>query len=381
MKSILKYIPYETWEPDAVEKWLSDQAEKGLYLVDITLHFAKFHRVEPKKICYRLDQQELARLTPEEQAYFDACAKAGWKWICDFGNSHVFRTEGENAVELQSDPELYLRKRKKLRRRQVQNTCFLFAYLVLALVALFFGIHSGFFILLVKTGFTWMLFLWMILLGAAILIINEIISLKKFKMPPEDGGSSAYWAAVRKRAIIRAVTNTVIILSCVGFVVCNISLKNGLSSEDVSLPQASLPFLVLADIAPDEAVGIRGDEKSRKSLPAPVQLIFNQAQYNYETNSSGHSVGIPVITYWVSYYELWSTFLARGLEKDWLKYETYGAALSSLSAPGFDDAFYGTDTDGEQVLILRRGKALLKVTYIGSANLLEHLDVFAEKIP
>lgn len=179
MKSILKYIPYNSWEPGAIEMWLSEQAEKGLNLVDITLHFAKFHRAKPKKARYRLDQQELARLTPEEQEYFDACAKAGWNCICDLGDSHVFRTEDENAVELQSDPELYLRGLKKLRRRRVQSTCLLCAYLVMAFVILFFGKDFGFFMILVETGFTWMLFFWVIMLSAVVLVIGDIISLKK----------------------------------------------------------------------------------------------------------------------------------------------------------------------------------------------------------
>lgn len=176
------------------------------------------------------------------------------------------------------------------------------------------------------------------------------------------------------------MVSTVAILSLVGLMVCNINLRNGSPFEDISLPLASLPFPTLADIAPDEAAGITYGNESRKNLPAPVQLIFRQAKHKYETNSSGLSVSIPVIAYWVSYDELWSTFLARGLEKDWLKYETYGAALSSLSVPGFDDAFYGTDAEGEQLLIVRRGKAVLKVTYIGSADLREHLDIFAEKM-
>jgi len=377
MKNMLKYIPYNSWEPEAIEMWLSEQAEKGLDLVDITLHFAKFRRAEPREVRYRFDQQELARLTPEEQEYFDACAKAGWELVCDWGNSHVFRTGDENAVELQSDPELYLRGLKKLRRRRMQNTCLLFVYLVLSIVTLFFGKDLGFFMILVEAGFTWMLFLWMIMLGAVVLIIDDIISLKKNKFPSKDRSTPT---AVPKRAIFRAVVSTVAILSLVGLMVCNINLRNGSPFEDISLPLASLPFPTLADIAPDEAAGITYGNESRKNLPAPVQLIFRQAKHKYETNSSGLSVSIPVIAYWVCYDELWSAFLAKGLEKDWLKYETYGAALSSLSAPGFDDAFYGTDAEGEQLLIVRRGKAVLKVTYIGSADLREHLDIFAEKM-
>ena len=385
MKNILKYIPYNSWEPGAIETWLSEQAEKGLYLVDITLHFAKFRRAEPKEVRYRFDQQELARLSPEEQEYFDACAKAGWEWVCDWGDSHVFRTGDENAVELQSDPELYLRGLKKLRRRRMQNIYFLFVYLVLSIVTPFFGKDLGFFMILVEAGFTWMLFLWIMLLSVIVLIVIEIISLKKCKILPEDGSSSAHWAAVRKRAVFQAVVNAVIILSFVGFMVCNINLRNGSPFEDIAPPLASLPFPTLADISPDEAAGIAyagityGNE-SRKNLPAPVQLIFHQAKHKYETNSSGLSVSIPVIAYWVSYDELWSAFLAKGLEKDWLKYETHGAALSSLSAPGFDDAFYGTDAEGEQLLIVHRSKAVLKVTYIGSADLRAHLDTFAEKM-
>lgn len=50
-----RLIPVNLLDIPAVETWLADLAEKGLFLVSSGNYFAKFETAEPTKVTYRLE--------------------------------------------------------------------------------------------------------------------------------------------------------------------------------------------------------------------------------------------------------------------------------------------------------------------------------------
>ena len=54
-KYVRRIIPFGSGDIPAVQHWLEDMAEKGLFFKECGLLFAKFTRGEPKKMRYRLD--------------------------------------------------------------------------------------------------------------------------------------------------------------------------------------------------------------------------------------------------------------------------------------------------------------------------------------
>ena len=50
-----RLIPVNLLDIPAVETWLADHAEKGLFLVSSGNYFAKFETAEPAKVTYRLE--------------------------------------------------------------------------------------------------------------------------------------------------------------------------------------------------------------------------------------------------------------------------------------------------------------------------------------
>jgi hypothetical protein len=50
-----KLIPVSTYDIAGMESWLSDMAEKGLFLCDFGNLFAKFTKGAPKSVRYRLE--------------------------------------------------------------------------------------------------------------------------------------------------------------------------------------------------------------------------------------------------------------------------------------------------------------------------------------
>lgn len=54
-KFVKRVIPFESCDIPAIQNWLEDMAEKGLFFKECGVFFAKFEKGEPKDMRYRLD--------------------------------------------------------------------------------------------------------------------------------------------------------------------------------------------------------------------------------------------------------------------------------------------------------------------------------------
>lgn len=102
---MLKLNPYYTYQIDAIESWLDEQAQKGLFLDDLFGRFFSFVKGEPKQVRYRIDLKDGVNYT-EDQARIADYREFGWEYVCELSShADIYVTHDPAAVELNTDEE------------------------------------------------------------------------------------------------------------------------------------------------------------------------------------------------------------------------------------------------------------------------------------
>lgn len=87
-KFVKRVIPFESCDIPAIQNWLEDMAEKGLFFKECGVFFAKFEKGEPKDMRYRLDFCDVVACDiPEEKK--ELYERSGWNVVGDFKNDCV----------------------------------------------------------------------------------------------------------------------------------------------------------------------------------------------------------------------------------------------------------------------------------------------------
>lgn len=137
-----KYVlrPMELWAPDAIERWLEDEAARGWRLTDCGPRLAKFERRE--STACRVRVQPCGPETREAwQARFAACEAMGWVFASTITSDfEVFYCDDPAAPELQTDPVVWgWAWEKPLRRAWWEGWLFLMLAALLLLLPLLLG--------------------------------------------------------------------------------------------------------------------------------------------------------------------------------------------------------------------------------------------------
>lgn len=136
-KFVKRVIPFESCDIPAIQSWLEDMAEKGLFFMECGVFFAKFEKGEPKDMRYRLDFCDVVACDiPEEKK--ELYERSGWNVVGDFKNDCVvICTENPDAPELYTDCELLV---KPLKNIMLKYRIYVAALCVMLLTAL---VHCG----------------------------------------------------------------------------------------------------------------------------------------------------------------------------------------------------------------------------------------------
>ena len=132
-KFVKRVIPFESCDIPAIQNWLEDMAEKGLFFKECGVFFAKFEKGEPKDMRYRLDFCDVVACDiPEEKK--ELYERSGWNVVGDFKNDCVvICTENPDAPEIYTDCE---RLAKPLKSIISKYRIYLAALCVMLLTAL-----------------------------------------------------------------------------------------------------------------------------------------------------------------------------------------------------------------------------------------------------
>lgn len=136
-KFVKRVIPFESCDIPAIQSWLEDMAEKGLFFKECGVFFAKFEKGEPKDMRYRLDFCDVVACDiPEEKK--ELYERSGWNVVGDFKNDCVvICTENPDAPEIYTDFELLV---KPLKNIMLKYRIYVAALCVMLLTAL---VHCG----------------------------------------------------------------------------------------------------------------------------------------------------------------------------------------------------------------------------------------------
>lgn len=113
-KFVKRVIPFESCDIPAIQNWLEDMAEKGLFFKECGVFFAKFEKGEPKKMRYRLDFCDVVACDiPDEKK--ELYEQSGWQVVGDYNSDLVVVcTDEPDAPEIYTDCELLAKPLKSI---------------------------------------------------------------------------------------------------------------------------------------------------------------------------------------------------------------------------------------------------------------------------
>ena len=118
-KYVRRIVPFCSGDFPAIQSWLEDMAEKGLFFKENGLLFAKFEKGEPKKMRYRLDFCDVVGCDiPDEKK--ELYEQSGWQVIGDYNSDLVVVcTDDPDAPEIYTEPQSLVKPLKHISGRQL----------------------------------------------------------------------------------------------------------------------------------------------------------------------------------------------------------------------------------------------------------------------
>ena len=358
-KFVKRVIPFESCDIPAIQNWLEDMAEKGLFFKECGVFFAKFEKGEPKKMRYRLDFCDvIACDIPEEKK--ELYERSGWNVVGDFKNDCVvICTDDPDAPEIYTEPELLI---KPLERIISKYRIYLAALCVMLLTAL---AHCGlpnavrvirFLGYIPKPFFAAVLILLALLIGEIIFRAARLIKLKAMARRIKNGADipngekGGFSRAVGKVLIPLAIPITV---AWAAFVL----LPDNAADSDAEITDFSaLPFPTCEDL------GWKCDEQ-RSSAYGSDSVDSTIVNKRYFLSQNGD------VNFRTEYVDMNSEHAAKLLSEDKIErlkqYDeaSYNTAMQrryELERDGYEinDApeermLYEYDADGAHVFYLR----------------------------
>jgi hypothetical protein len=258
-KTTYRLVPFETYEVENLESWLSSLSGCGLYPVRVYSSplLVKCEKGEPGACQVRL---EPAGRNEDEvpDALCELYEAAGWEYIGTFGRLfHTFRTLESTAPEPHSDPDLYAQVIRRSTRRAIREFILSNAILLGALAFILAMTLSDEqpLLALLNNGLWKMLYLAVLVvlgLSAELRQLCSVISfrqrLKKGKPPRRNLHFSAW-----RLTLHRAVTCLLLLLSFAWYILLFASI--GFTDSHTVAQDEALPFPQLAALSPQAQPG------------------------------------------------------------------------------------------------------------------------------
>lgn len=358
-KFVKRVIPFESCDIPAIQNWLEDMAEKGLFFKECGVFFARFEKAEPRNMRYRLDFCDVVACDiPEEKK--ELYERSGWNVVGDFKNDCVvICTENPDAPEIYTDCELLV---KPLKNIMLKYRIYVAALCVMLLTAL---VHCGLpdsvgvirFLCNITTPYLAAALVLIVLLAAEIIFgAARLIKLKAMAKRIKNGADipngekGGFSRAVGKVLIPLAIT---IIVAWAAFVL----LPDNAADSDAEITDFSaLPFPTCEDL------GWKCDEQ-RSSAYGSDSVDSTIVNKRYFLSQNGD------VNFRTEYVDMNSEHAAKLLSEDKIErlkqYDeaSYNTAMQrryELERDGYEinDApeermLYEYDADGAHVFYLR----------------------------
>lgn len=335
-------VPCPDYDVAAMEAWLEQQAQKGLFLSaenGFFLGFACFEVGNPKRVRYRLDaipkEKVFADFPENKAAAIQLAQEMGWEFVTERREFLIYRCDDETLPELNTDPAVQALSLKRVQRNlssRVWSTCYCFFVYPILL----FALRMPAFLLSVLTlGTLRVLALFLI---TAVMAAGEICDwrrLRKLRNHLQAGGRIEHtqenpgWT---KRSVAEKIANPILtagwIVLLLSFVVKTGNPARSTQADLNASPlSAASSFLTL----PQEDA----DERDELMLLARRDVLVQDTIYTLEERAGS-------FRYDAEYYDMRAPWLAKWLADDFARYDARGIfssrtyRITSLDLPALD---------------------------------------------
>ena len=335
-------VPCPDYDVAAMEAWLEQQAQKGLFLSaenGFFLGFACFEVGNPKRVRYRLDvipKEKVFADFPENKASaIQLAQEMGWEFVTERREFLIYRCDDETLPELNTDPAVQALSLKRVQRNlssRVWSTCYCFFVYPILL----FALRMPAFLLSVLTlGTLRVLALFLI---TAVMAAGEICDwrrLRKLRNHLQAGGRIEHtqenpgWT---KRSVAEKIASPILtalwIALLLSFVV---KTGNPARSTQTDLNASPIPAASSFLTLPQEDA----DERDELTLLARRDVLVQDNIYTLEER-------LGFFRYDAEYYDMRAPWLAKWLADDFARYDARGIfssrtyRITSLDLPALD---------------------------------------------
>lgn len=325
-KTFYRLAPCSAYDVEGTESWLEDMAARGFVLSrdGFFLGAGIFEKSEPKKLRYRLEAAERKSTLlsdydelPDEDA-LELSEKEGWQYVAMRGQFFIYRTQDENAVELNTDPQVQAMSLNKVRKAVIWNLIYWILW-IFVLIPIVWRISPV--LLMLELGLAKSLLTFAVVAFTLGFSARRVVLLCRLRKRLKSG-QAVKRVKFRSKSALRywlfhilgaGLTAAWAIVILAGF------LNSASNENQIRLGEytGELPFATMADFAPGgeykrEEMYFHGSNtvELRSNLFAPFAAEYHEIADI--TLSDGRKIsGILNI----GYYETASPFLARGAAK------------------------------------------------------------------
>lgn len=386
MTNEIKYThriaPCPAYDVAGTEQWLTDMARRGLHLAPdgFALGIVSFERGEPLEVRYRLEAIPKQGFfddsdRPDDEAV-ELAAEYGWDYVGRRGEFFVYRTEGEDARELNTDPRVQALAMKAVRSRQRWVLLDMLFWLLLYPLA-----HNGG--VLYRTPFlssltfgTWLtLFSLAMITWYCVRAVVSAVSLERLYRRLSRGEDVATVRKDSRRHLV--VTLARIVLTVLWIALVAVRTLNLMVDEgEVGLEQylregGEIPFATVAEL-----VGMQGEvSEYRHTMNAFGNTVRVWSDPLAPVNVDYCEIGEVVLSdgrvieggLYVEYHEAASEKIAEELAKEHLRFDRrrgkrYDPLTLELSLP-VDQTYVYLDNLHMPTVVLQVGKRVIRASF------------------
>ena len=335
-------VPCPDYDVAAMEAWLEQQAQKGLFLSaenGFFLGFACFEVGNPKRVRYRMDaipkEKVFADFPENKAAAIQLAQEMGWEFVTERREFLIYRCGDETLPELNTDPAVQALSLKCI-QSTLSNRIFLTFWYFFLYPVMTFALRFPAVLLSVLTAGTLricgLLFLTIAQLTGA---VRDWRRLRKLRNHLQAGGRIEHtqenpgWT---KRSVAEKIASPILtalwIALLLSFVV---KTGNPARSTQADLSASPIPAASSFLTLPQEDA----DDRDELTLLARRDVLVQDNIYTLEER-------LGFFRYDAEYYDMRAPWLAKWLADDFARYDARGIfssrtyRITSLDLPALD---------------------------------------------
>lgn len=344
IKHVHRLCPCAPCDVEGIQSWLEDLAADGLFLVEdgVFCGIFSFERKSPRQVKYRLDVAQKRKprffdsgdeLTDEELELYRSM---GWEYLLQYGDFRVYRSMEPNAPELNTESETHAITigllKQKYRSSFMSSVLYAVTVLLLSNGVLRYPCRETATIGLLFTACTYgvILLVW-------IQCLLQLFRFRRYEKRLLSGDELNRRIDWKKTAPLHLFGRLLPFLLCFGVAFGLLSAlthtSTKLSHEEYT---GQIPFATISDVFPGGSITEDNDFFDYGTVTTWSTAVSE----NYEWNESCYVTDVNGETYFcilrLSYHEVSTQWLARGLERDYYTYDSnryHGKRFEDLPAP------------------------------------------------